>query len=72
MLLHFFPARFFLALPSVKILAEVELELELEELDGDDVGNDKFGVAADDEVFDTDELGRTRGGCVAVLGRRLY
>jgi len=67
MLLHFFPARFFLALPSVKILAEVELELELEELDGDDVG-----VAVDGKEFDNDELSRTRGGCVAVLGRRLY
>ena len=66
-LLHLFPARFFLALPSVEILAEVELELELEELDGDDVG-----VAVDGKEFDNDELSRTRGGSVVVFGRGLY
>ena len=37
-LLHLFSVRFFLASPSVDLLPEVELELEPEELHGDDVG----------------------------------
>ena len=66
-LLHLFPARFFLALPSVELLPEVQLELEPEELHGDDVG-----VSVDGEEFDNDELSRTRGGCVVVFGRASY
>ena len=66
-LLHLFPVRFFLVSPSVDLLPEVELELEPEELHGDDVG-----VSVDGEEFDNDELSRTRGGCVVGFGRASY
>jgi hypothetical protein len=65
-LLHLFPVRIFLALPSAELLPEVELELEPEELHGD------VGVFVDGEEFDNDELSRTRGGCVVGFGRASY